>query len=61
MATAIRPIDGHDIVRWPDGCWCYGNELCCVQRPDDNLEVLPPDHPEYDLLATQRTAEVTWA
>lgn len=51
MATAIRPIDGSDVVRWPDGTWCYAEDLHEYSWMSDDYEVLTPEHPEYDMVA----------
>lgn len=44
----IKPASPDDILRWPDGTWCYRSELWGMQHMSDDYEVITQDHPEYE-------------
>ena len=48
----IKPASQLDVIRWPDGTWCYRGELnwADYSHMSDDYEVLTPEHPEYELL-----------
>lgn len=46
----IRKINPDDILRWPDGTWCYRGNHGEYGWMSDDYEVLTPEHPEYKLL-----------
>lgn len=37
-----------DILRWPDGSWCYREDLSLYLWSSDDYEVIRPGSPEYD-------------
>lgn len=37
-----------DIIRWPDGFWCFRSELWEMGHRSDDYEVIGTDSPEYD-------------
>lgn len=43
----IRPAGQEDILRWPDGSWCYRHELPEMGHKSDDYEVITEDSPEY--------------
>lgn len=49
---SIRPANPDDVLRWPDGSWCYRHEHCdhADRWRGDDFEVMTPEHPEYDML-----------
>lgn len=50
---AIRPASPDDILRWPDGHWCFRSDLADFGHKSDDYEVLTEDHPEYPLLTAE--------
>jgi hypothetical protein len=52
----IKPASPDDIIRWPDGSWCYRHELHEYTWMGDDYEVLTPEHPEYDLITEAATS-----
>lgn len=44
----IKPASPDDILRWPDGTWCYRSELWGMQHMSDDYEVITQDNPEYE-------------
>jgi hypothetical protein len=50
MADNIRPASQEDILRWPDGTWCFRCELYWMSHMSDDYEVITEAHPEYDLI-----------
>jgi hypothetical protein len=43
----IRPISDEDVMFWPDGIWCYREELCQMSHKSDDFEVIPYGTPRY--------------
>ena len=37
-----------DILRWPDGSWCYREDLATCHWKSDDYEVIRFGTPEYD-------------
>jgi len=52
---SIKPANPNDVLRWPDGSWCYREYLNEYTWMSDDYEVLTQEHPEYELL-TKETA-----
>lgn len=47
---SLRPAAGNDVVRWPDGTWCYRDDLPEYTWMSDDYEVIPHESPEWDLI-----------
>lgn len=43
----IKPISKEDIIVWPDGTWCYREDLEQYSWMSDDYIVLPVDTPEH--------------
>lgn len=43
ILVPLRPAanDSEDVLRWPDGTWCYRYELPEMSHMSDDFEVLP--------------------
>lgn len=40
--------DPEDVIRWPDGTWCYRHELAEFSHMSDDYEVLAAGTPRYE-------------
>lgn len=50
MMGPVRPLQGGDIHRWPDGTWCFHEDLAEFEWMSDDYEVIPVGTPEWELL-----------
>lgn len=46
----IRKINGQDICHWPDGSWCFYEDLSEYNWLSDDYEVLVEGSPQWELL-----------
>lgn len=46
----IRPIPCNAIVLWPDGTWCYHEDLSEYQHMSDDYEIVGIDDPRWDAI-----------
>jgi hypothetical protein len=46
----IKPASPEDLLRWPSGDTCLRKYMEHYPWLGDDFEVIPKDHPEYDLL-----------
>lgn len=44
----IKPIPGNAIHLWPDGGWCYHDDIEEYEWMSDDYEVVLPDDPRWD-------------
>lgn len=50
MSDAVRKAAGNDICRWPDGTWCYREELHEYTHKSDDYEIIAVENPEWDII-----------
>lgn len=50
---SIKRANQEDILRWPDGFWCYRYELPEMDHKSDDFEVITEESPEYELIAEE--------
>ncbi len=49
---SIKPASDHDVMLWPDGTWCYREDLEEYSHMSDDYQVIPvntPSHAEFFL------------
>jgi len=46
--------DGEDIIRWPDGSWCYREELDEYGWKSDDYETIPFGTAEWERIVTEK-------
>ena len=43
----VRKILGDDVCLWPDGTWCYYDEIEEMSHMSDDFEIVPVDSARY--------------
>ena len=46
----MRLAAGNDVCRWPDGTWCYREDLDEYRYMSDDYEVVAHESPEWELI-----------
>lgn len=57
VTDIIKAADHEDIIMWPDGSWCYREQLSEYNYMSDDYRIIPFDSIEWNAVNSDNHAE----